>query len=288
MRRRTRRNRHSLLIKGMRWKRSSRKLYAEIKSHVESAGKDVLNATAAHTVNTMNKATGLEISSFSIWISLLWQSWFETSLVEGNTLNEWLSNLESNTVNRILQAQRSALVEGDSLSGMIKKLRVDGFEGSYSGLKGLARTAMLSAANFARDTAISSGFGDVLDGWQFLATLDNRTCIECGSLDGKIYGLDEPKPPVPLHWQCRCCYVPIVKSLEGLPDASEERPSVTDEETGIYPGSYNEWLQAQLESDPYFVRDILGPGRYELFKHGKITLQNMVTNGQINKLSDLV
>lgn len=262
-------------------------VYAEIKSHVELAGEDVVSATATHTVNIMNKATGLDVSFFHLDKPLV-QSWFETGLIEGTTLTEWLSNLETNTVNRILQAQRSALVEGDSLGGMVKKLREEGFESSYNGLKGLARTSMLSAANYAREVTISQGFGDLLEGWQFLSTLDSRTCMECGSLDQKIYRVNEQKPPVPLHWQCRCCYIPIVNGIKGVPDASEERPFVTDEETGTFKGSYDAWLRTQLENDPDFVKDVLGPGRFELFKQGKISLSSMVTDGKIVKLTDLV
>lgn len=262
-------------------------VYTEIKANIESAWEDVVSAIATHTVNTMNKITGLDVSFFHLDKSLV-QAWFETGLIEGTTLTEWLSNLESNTVNRILSAQRSALVEGDSLSGMISKLRADGFESSYNGLKGLARTAMLSAANYAREATITQGFGDVISGWQFLSTLDNRTCMECGSLDGKVFGVNEAHPSVPLHWQCRCCYVPVIKSIKGVPDTSDKRPSVTDDGVGTFTGSYDAWLRAQLESDPDFVKDVLGPGRFELFKQGKISLSSMVTDGQIVKLSDLV
>jgi len=261
-------------------------VFEDVKAHIQDASMDVFMATQDHTTKLMNKATGLDVTFFHLDDKVV-TAWFETGLVEGTTLTEWLSNLESNTVNRILQAQRSALIEGDSLSGMIKKLREEGIQGSYNGLKGLARTSMLSAANYAREQTIAQAFRDVIDGWQFLSTLDNRTCMECGSLDGKVFGVNEPKPPAPLHWNCRCCYVPVLKSIEGMPEPSEKRPAVTDEETGTFMGSYNQWLKSQLETDPGFVRDVLGPGRFDLFKAGKISLSSMVTNGKIVKLSDL-
>ena len=75
-------------------------VYAEIKSHVSSSGQDVISATVSHTIKTMNKATGLDFSFFHLDEPLV-QSWFETSTVEGLVINDWLSKLESNTVDRI-------------------------------------------------------------------------------------------------------------------------------------------------------------------------------------------
>ena len=55
----------------------------------------------------------------------------------------------------------------------------------------------------------------------------------------------------------------------------------------FFHGTYQEWMRRQLEEDPAFVRKVLGPARFELFKSGKLTLDKMVTAGKIKKLSDL-
>jgi hypothetical protein len=53
---------------------------------------------------------------------------------------------------------------------------------------------------------------DVLDGVQWLATLDHRTCIICGAYDGRIWTKEkmyEVKVP-PAHPNCRCVLVPYI------------------------------------------------------------------------------
>lgn len=51
--------------------------------------------------------------------------------------------------------------------------------------------------------------------------------------------------------------------------------------------TYNEWIRRQLKEDPDFVRSILGKTRFELFKSGKLSLEKMVVDGRIKRLSEL-
>ena len=56
------------------------------------------------------------------------------------------------------------------------------------------------------DIATSSGVTQQL----FSATLDGKTNPEDASFDGNIYDVDDPsKPEIPLHPNCRCCYINI-------------------------------------------------------------------------------
>lgn len=45
---------------------------------------------------------------------------------------------------------------------------------------------------------------------EFWAAEDERTCEHCGALHGKKYPSDKP-PILPLHPNCRCTYLPVVK-----------------------------------------------------------------------------
>jgi len=258
-------------------------VFSNIGDQLQSASEDVIAATTVHTISTMNNSTGLDIQFFHLDPELV-QAWFQTGLIEGSTLTDWLNKLKQSTADRIIKAQRQSLIQGESVGGMVKRLRQEGVEGSYRDLTGLARTSMLSAANYAREQTVTQGFGDVLTGWQYCATLDSRTCLVCGDLDGTTYGPTDQKEDLPLHWCCRCCYIPLVGG-EGA--NTDDRPAVTDERVERFDGTYNEWMQSQLESDPGFVKDVLGPGRFDLFKDGKISLSNMVTNGEITTLADL-
>ena len=52
---------------------------------------------------------------------------------------------------------------------------------------------------------------DVIIGVEWLATLDFRTCLVCGVLDGTRYKVKGKKPKVPAHENCRCLYLPVTE-----------------------------------------------------------------------------
>jgi SPP1 gp7 family putative phage head morphogenesis protein len=43
---------------------------------------------------------------------------------------------------------------------------------------------------------------------------DDRVCITCSRMEGKIYTLDEIEPMIPLHPQCRCIALPYIEELK--------------------------------------------------------------------------
>jgi hypothetical protein len=67
----------------------------------------------------------------------------------------------------------------------------------------------------------------VIDGVQWLATLDHRTCLICGAYDGKIWTKDrlyEVKVP-PAHPNCRCVLIPYIDIGEGIDADGGTRPA---------------------------------------------------------------
>ena len=190
-------------------------------------------------------------------------------------------------------------------------MRRMGIEGSIPGTQGLARTILMSASNFVHERTYAAN-ASIISGVRHLATLDGRTCLRCGPLDGKEYALDEERPTLPLHWRCRCVYVPVVKTWRdrGI-DADEfqggQRPAVkhegrtvhhrdgststafTVDSAGRVPAgtTYSAWLRGQLETDPAFVESVLGSARYDLFRQGKLDLRAMSTRGHVKTLVEL-
>lgn len=44
----------------------------------------------------------------------------------------------------------------------------------------------------------------------FCATLEDNTCEECAGYDGKYFDIDDDsKPDIPVHPECRCCYINV-------------------------------------------------------------------------------
>lgn len=177
----------------------------------------------------------------------------------------------------------------------------------------VVRTAVNHASNQARET-LWEGNEDIIQGLRVTATLDGRTSAVCRALDGKIAPIgDKPLPKgaealkpadkrPPFHVGCRTIMVAIIDGVGIL----GSRPSVTDtrrredreidfraeakkrgvpiqevraewarENVGQVPAAttYSEWLTSQKKE---FQEEVLGKERAELFRSGKIGLDEFV------------
>lgn len=288
-------------------------VYQQAGDQLQDAGQDVIGATMTSTAEALTAATGAGAVAVGTGLTLdVTKAWFESSTVDGLLVNDFLGKLQASARDRIISAGRRAMIEGKGIQAAAKMIRDEGIEGSVPGLEGLARTFCLSASNYARDQIVKDKFSDVVKGWRRSVVLDGRTCIACGSMDGKQYGLNDPKPSLPSHWRCRCLYLPVsvtwrdlgidIDEFEGgdLTTVKHSARTVhhrdgststkyTVKEVGKVPAgtTYSEWMRQQLDEDPAFVRQVLGKTRFELFKAGKLSLSGMVTDGRIKRLSEL-
>ncbi|GAB6035734.1 hypothetical protein JCM15519_02930 [Fundidesulfovibrio butyratiphilus] len=287
-------------------------VYATCGDQLHDAGEDVIQASATQTVTVMTElaGTGAALAVGPKLSKDIVTAWFESSTVEGLTINDFLGKLEKNAAERIVSAGRRALIEGKGVAATARMIREEGIEGSVPGLEGLARTYLMSASNYSREKITQEHFAGAVKGWKRVAVLDGRTCLACGSADGTVYPLNEPRPPLPAHWRCRCVYIQELVSWRdmGIPIdelADAERPAVKHDARTVHhkDGStstkftvadvehtgetYSAWMKRQLGEDPAFVRSVLGKTRFDLFKSGKLSLSGMVTDGRIKKLSEL-
>lgn len=103
----------------------------------------------------------------------------------------------------------------------------------------------------------------VVRGWTWHAQMSERTCPICIAKSGTEHPASEP---LVSHVACRCTQIPITASwadlgIQGVPDL---RPAIP---TG-------EELFSRLPASEQ--RLILGPGKYELYERGDITLADLV------------
>jgi SPP1 gp7 family putative phage head morphogenesis protein len=104
---------------------------------------------------------------------------------------------------------------------------------------------------------------NVVEGWQWFATLDDKTCPICVALHGQVFSLDEPFAS---HPNCRCIPIPITFSFADIGWQGDDNP-VRKIQTGI------DWFDEQSEAAK---EKRLGPGKYELFREGKISLTDLI------------
>lgn len=122
---------------------------------------------------------------------------------------------------------------------------------------------------------------ELLDGYEWVAVLDSRTSLICGSRDGKIYPISDnretsPKPPA--HFSCRSTIVPAVKpeyDLGAAAGAVGQRASVGADGVKLEKGNltYEQWLSKQPKA---FQVEVLGKNRAELFRKGNLKLSSFV------------
>jgi len=160
----------------------------------------------------------------------------------------------------------------------------------------LVRTSVQQVSNDARFAALKAN-DDVLKGVQALVTLDNRTSEICMARSGGAWDFDgKPLPESatqeafpgapPWHWNCRTTLVPLTKSWEELSKnkkvarradklSERELKSTQASMDGQVAGdlTYERWLKKQPKARQL---EVLGKGKFELWKKGKITLRDLI------------
>lgn len=269
-----------------------------------AASQDVMAYVQTQTAKQIKSNTvPIELGSPHLDTHMV-RSWVEVNTVDGLTLSEWLNRMTATTTDTIVQAGRQAMIEGMTVGQTASLLRQRGIEGTRPAIQSLARTYLLSASNYAREQAIE-GLGADLDfQWLYVATLDGRTCLICGSDDGRLFRKNAARPSVPRHPNCRCVFVPVfgdatMKGVERPATKHDERTvehrdgststkfSVESVEHVPAQENYAEWISRQVSEDPAFVRQVLGKTRFDLLRKGEISLSKMVVDGKIKKLSEL-
>lgn len=182
----------------------------------------------------------------------------------GKLLREHTQQWSRGKRDRVLAAIRSGIVNGDELPITVKEIRRI-VETSKEGAERIARTAIGHVSNAARQEVFRAN-KNVIRGVKWLATLDSRTCRECGSLDGRVFPVDGGRRP-PAHLNCRCVTVPITKKTIGQGKRASSNGDVPEDVT------FAKWLKSQTKADQV---EVLGKTGAKLFRDGKLPLDGFV------------
>jgi|SRR5690554_675128 len=142
------------------------------------------------------------------------------------------------------------------------------------------RTSVNGIGGAARDMVYQDN-RDILEGERFLAVLDSRTTLTCSGNDQKIFPLGQGPMP-PLHYGCRSLRVPEVKPEYRIA-AKGERASYEGPVSNQL--TYGGFLRNQSKE---FQNDVLGPRRAELFRSGKVKIEQFTDDmGRVLTLDEL-
>lgn len=244
---------------------------------------DVGTETAAQAENDRLK---------SLMVRSLGRSWVEVPeftvqrAAQGPITAPWSQRLAPDLVTlnaEIGAATARGIARGASMPDIARMLKVvPGLVESYRDrLVVIARTEVQRAANEVAMANYAAN-NDVISGVQWLATLDNRTCLRCAPRHNQVYPLVNGRPvglgtPPPLHPRCRCFMAPVTRGYAelGLPPTHANRTRFDGEPAREQ--TFGAWLRRQPAS---VQMEVLGPARLAFFRAG-MPLDDFVVGSKV-------
>lgn len=270
----------------------------------EDLGK-VAQAHAYQIASTVNGLVGVELMSLQTDAQQL-QNLVTKTPIMGRYLEEWWQKQGTELFSRFTQQMRLGMLQGEGVNELVQRVRGTRAMGYTDAMmrmptyqaEALVRTATVSIANTGRLQAYQDN-ADVLEGIQWLATLDDRICEICMALDGCMWALpdgadpnkygdyeslsgDKDFPGPTAHVNCRCVQVPVVKSYKDLVDqgavAGDEKDDVDKEMRASMDGQVSEtdgfegWLKSKDEA---FQDELLGADKAAAWRAGDISIKDL-------------
>ncbi len=211
-------------------------------------------------------------------------------ITQGATQKEWWAAQTKDTNFKFSAQVRQGLIQGETNAQIIKRVQ-SVIDVSRRNAASLVQTSVQTVANEAR-LAVFEENSDITKGFIYHSTLDGHTCPTCGAYDGKQWTND--RKPIngapafrnpPLHFSCRCVMSVVVKTNAelGFPEIPDARPGKRASSDGPISDktTFEDFLGRQSQA---FQDSTLGKGRAQLWRDGKITLDDLI-NGNAQPLT---
>jgi SPP1 gp7 family putative phage head morphogenesis protein len=235
---------------------------------------DLVKDEADFAVLTANRVTVVDFAlpaTDALVAAVIASQMGSGSLLSGKTIDEAIKDFAGKKAKQVNAIITDGIAIGDTTAQIQRKAKVLTGTLQRRELDTLVRTAVNHASSVARKEVYNRN-DDLLDGYIWIATLDNKTCTYCGSRDQKVINDINGQFPPP-HYNCRCTTVPNVKDelkVEGF-SGGGARPAIGENGVQFVKSnkSYGAWLKDQ---PPEFIDEALGAKRSQLFRSGQISL----------------
>jgi hypothetical protein len=177
-----------------------------------------------------------------------------------DTVAQFVERTKKNIIRSYDNAMRSGYLFGQS-SQDVKNMAENNLKQVKRGMESGIKTAVPSFAKTTDRIVFLQNKKEVV----YCATLDGRTCITCGSMNGLRFKSVSEAPSVPQHCLCRCVLIPENEETEEMP-------------------TYEEFLNTLSEEEQ---KEILGKSRYEMWKNDGIKLEKFINNGRKLRLDEI-
>lgn len=255
-------------------------------AEVDGILRDVLGRYAAQTTRDLRELAGYEGEfvagmlaehGFAANVPTVGQLWAAASVQplaagKGKLLEGFIAEWTQAERERVTGALRLAVAEGQTVSQAVTAIRgtkaanyADGVLAiTQRNAEAVVRTSIAHVTAAARHETYAAN-DDILAGYMWSATLDQRTSATCRALDGRVFQFGKgPMPPA--HVNCRSSTTPVLRDewkalTKGAKRSSMDGP--VDATT-----SYYDWLKRQPAS---FQDEVLGPTRAKLLRDGGLS-----------------
>jgi len=201
------------------------------------------------------------------------------------TIDEALSQFSRNKGAQIAQTISDSIVLGDTTPEISKKVHDIISTVQRNQVDALVRTITNHSSSVARQMVYDDN-AELLEGYQWVSTLDGRTTLICGGRDGKVFQKGGPMPPA--HWNCRSTTIPKVKDAFNIGSKLKGTRASKGATGGKQVSgrlTYGGWLKKQPVE---FVDEALGVERSRLFRSGKISIDKFTDpTGRVYTLEQL-
>lgn len=199
----------------------------------------------------------------------------KSTLLTGAPLKDWWALQAQSTQDSFAQQMRMGMLSGESDAELVARVRgtsklgfADGImEVSRRKARILVRGASSAVVGAQRQKAVADNPG-IFNAVQQISVLDGRTSPICIACAGKTWSVPGYKPighaigyngGCPRHPNCRSTIIPVIREELGGGPAEDM--------------SFDAFLADKPAS---MVDDLLGKGRAQLYRDGKITLADLV------------
>jgi SPP1 gp7 family putative phage head morphogenesis protein len=190
----------------------------------------------------------------------------------GELPKKFFGNLSRNEASNLDKVIRKGWIDGATIPEMVQRVRGttvarlnDGFtKQAKRRIETQVRTATQHYSSLSRQKVWEDN-SDIVEGYEWLSTLDSRTTTQCRSLDGQRFEVGEGPVP-PLHYSCRSTTVPVLdESLDFLDDGATRASATGPVDADL---TYYDWLKRQPSG---FQDKAIGPTRGKLLRDGGLS-----------------
>lgn len=243
----------------------------ELSESLKKSAAELVVDEAEFAAKTASKASIVDWaipSSDSLVSAVLTSSMSTNSIIDAKTIDAAVKDFAGKKAAQVNQLISDSIVIGDTTQQIQRKVKQMTGTLHRREAETVVHTAINHASSVARK-AVYDRNSDLMNGYIWIATLDNKTCPYCGSRDQQKIPLNGEMPPA--HYACRCTTIPDIKNEYKIPGIEGERPAIGADGVEIVKGntSYGGWLKKQPIKT---IDEALGVERSKLFRSGKLTL----------------